>query len=177
MISAFISFDRVDKFLVDEEELERAGGEEEESFEPRKAPSYRNATLSWARPGSESDDNFRLSELTVECVYGGLTVIAGPVGSGKSSFLLGLLEEMRLLEGERFLSRKEGVAYVAQTAWMQSLTIRDNILFGSPYEEKRYNAVLEACGLTDDLKNFEAGDFTEVFFESILHAHDTADVC
>lgn len=166
MISAFISFDRVDKFLVGEEELERAGGEEER-YEPRTAPSYRNATLSWAMPGSESDDNFRLSELTVECVYGGLTVIAGPVGSGKSSFLLGLLGEMRLLEGDAFLSRKDGVAYVAQTAWMQSLTVRDNILFGSPYEEKRYNAVLEACGLTDDLRNFEAGDLTEVSFEPI----------
>lgn len=173
MISAFISFDRVDKFLVGEEELERASGEER--FGPEKAPSYRNATLSWAMPGSEPDDNFRLSELTVECVYGGLTVIAGPVGSGKSSFLLGLLGEMRLLEGEIFLPRKDGVAYVAQTAWMQSLTVRDFILFGSPYEEKRYNAVLEACGLTDDLRNFEAGDLTEVSFESILSGNDTTN--
>ncbi|PWW78291.1 P-loop containing nucleoside triphosphate hydrolase protein [Tuber magnatum] len=161
LISAFIAFDRVDKFLIEEEELETA--EQIEGAAKREiGPYFRNATLSWSMPGSGTDDGFRLANIDVECVYGGLTVIAGPVGSGKSSFLLGLLEEMRLLSGERFLPRGGGVAYVAQTAWLQSLTIKDNILFGSPYEEKRYNAVLEACGLSEDMEKFDAGDLTEV---------------
>ena len=36
------------------------------------------------------------------------------------------------------LPRDEGVAYAAQESWVQNATIRDNILFGSPYNETRY---------------------------------------
>ena len=36
------------------------------------------------------------------------------------------------------LPRDEGVAYAAQESWVQNATIRDNILFGSPYDEARY---------------------------------------
>ncbi|RPA89809.1 hypothetical protein L873DRAFT_1831877 [Choiromyces venosus 120613-1] len=162
LISAFIAFDRVDKFLIGEEELERAE-QTEDTTKREIGPYFKNATLSWSMPGSETDDGFRLAGIDVECVYGGLTVIAGPVGSGKSSFLLGLLEEMRVLNGERFLPRSDGVAYVAQTAWLQSLTIKDNILFGSPYEEKRYNTVVKACGLSEDIEKLDAGDLTETW--------------
>ncbi|KDE04356.1 hypothetical protein MVLG_05235 [Microbotryum lychnidis-dioicae p1A1 Lamole] len=43
-----------------------------------------------------------------------------------------------------------------------SATIRDNILFGSPMNERRYKDVLEACALNPDLKQFELGEDTEV---------------
>lgn len=36
------------------------------------------------------------------------------------------------------LPRQGGVAYAAQESWVQNETIRDNILFGSPYDEERY---------------------------------------
>ena len=36
------------------------------------------------------------------------------------------------------LPRKDGVAYAAQESWVQNETIRDNILFGSAYDEERY---------------------------------------
>ena len=42
-------------------------------------------------------------------------------------------------------------AYVAQEAWIQNLSVRENILFGSPYERERYEAVLDACALRADL--------------------------
>ncbi|EED78318.1 predicted protein, partial [Postia placenta Mad-698-R] len=43
-------------------------------------------------------------------------------------------------------------------------TIRDNIIFGSAYgyDERRYQAAIEACALTRDLEIFEAGDMTEI---------------
>ncbi|KAH0611111.1 uncharacterized protein H6S33_011538 [Morchella sextelata] len=160
VLESAVSFDRIDKFLT--------GGElqHNDHINPtaeliKNAPFYKDATLSWALPGSRTDNNFRLSNMNVECVYGGLTVISGPVGSGKSSFLLGLLGEMRLLNGNAYLPRNEGVAYVAQSTWLQNKTIRDNILFGEQYEEKRYNAVLEACDLSVDLSKYEDGDLTE----------------
>jgi hypothetical protein len=36
------------------------------------------------------------------------------------------------------LPRKGGVTYAAQESWVQNETIRDNILFGSAYDEVRY---------------------------------------
>jgi hypothetical protein len=76
------------------------------------------------------------------------------------------------------LPRGQGIAYAAQESWVQNETIRDNILFGTPYEEERYQKglttlfnladttdtalVLRQCALEQDLMLFEAGDKTEV---------------
>ena len=55
-----------------------------------------------------------------------------------------------------------GVSYAAQSPFLQHLTIRDNILFGTPYDEERYEAVLESCALKPDLAIFDHGDLTEI---------------
>lgn len=55
-----------------------------------------------------------------------------------------------------------GVAYVAQQAWLQNLSIRDNILFGLPYDESRYNEVIGVCALEQDFLTFSDGDLTEI---------------
>lgn len=44
------------------------------------------------------------------------------------------------------------IAYVPQTPWVQNLSLRDNILFGMPYDEQKYTAVIHACALELDLK-------------------------
>ena len=49
-----------------------------------------------------------------------------------------------------------------QQAWIQNLTVRDNILFGKSYEPNRYDKVLDACALTPDLHLLAAADFTEI---------------
>lgn len=43
-----------------------------------------------------------------------------------------------------------------------SASIKDNILFGQPYEEVRYLKVLQDCGLERDLKILEDGDMTTI---------------
>lgn len=54
------------------------------------------------------------------------------------------------------------MAYVPQQAWIQNATLRDNILFGNPYNEQKYRRVLEACALTLDLEVLPGGDMTEI---------------
>lgn len=54
------------------------------------------------------------------------------------------------------------MAYVPQQAWMQNATLRDNILFGKPYNEQKYRCVLEACALTPDLEVLPGGDMVEI---------------
>ena len=53
-------------------------------------------------------------------------------------------------------------AYVPQRPWIQNATLRNNILFDSPYVHKTYKAVMEACALNSDLKTLPVGDFTEI---------------
>ena len=53
-------------------------------------------------------------------------------------------------------------AYVSQQAWIQNATVRDNILFGSRYNKKRYARVVAACELTRDFEILDAGDQTEI---------------
>lgn len=54
------------------------------------------------------------------------------------------------------------VSYAAQSPWLQHSSIKDNILFGAPMDEKRYDDVLECCALKPDLAIFEDGDNTEI---------------
>lgn len=51
---------------------------------------------------------------------------------------------------------------MAQQAWIQNATLRDNILFGKLYDDVRYNQVLDACALRPDLEILPAGDLTEI---------------
>ena len=54
------------------------------------------------------------------------------------------------------------IAYVSQTAWIQTGTIQDNILFGSAMDSQRYHETLERCSLVKDLDLLPFGDLTEI---------------
>lgn len=97
---------------------------------------------------------------------GKINLIVGPTGCGKTSLLMALLGELHYVpsgpDSWFNLPRENGVAYAAQESWVQHETIRDNILFGSEFDELRYRKVIHQCGLSQDLALFEAGDKTEV---------------
>lgn len=46
--------------------------------------------------------------------------------------------------------------------WIQNKTLRDNILFGEPFDEEKYNETIRICELERDLEIFPAGDLTEI---------------
>ena len=54
------------------------------------------------------------------------------------------------------------MAFVPQQAWIQNATVKDNILFGKQFTNKRYQSVLEACALKQDLQILPGGDHTEI---------------
>ena len=45
---------------------------------------------------------------------------------------------------------------------MQNATLKDNILFGEPFDKKWYEQVIEACALRTDLEMLPGGDQTEI---------------
>jgi len=53
-------------------------------------------------------------------------------------------------------------AYVSQTAWIQTGTIRDNLLFGSPMDAQKYQETLHRSSLVKDLELLPHGDLTEI---------------
>ena len=54
------------------------------------------------------------------------------------------------------------VSYVSQQAWIQNLTLKENILFGKPNNSTRYTEVIDACAMTHDLTILQAGDSIEI---------------
>jgi ABC-type multidrug transport system fused ATPase/permease subunit len=55
-----------------------------------------------------------------------------------------------------------GIAYVAQSAWIQNNTIRENILFGRAMDPIRYKEAVRVSGLESDLAQFPDRDDTEI---------------
>ncbi|KAI9335613.1 hypothetical protein DFJ73DRAFT_893370 [Zopfochytrium polystomum] len=120
-----------------------------------------------AAPPSESVATaaFTLQGIDISFRKGGLNVVTGPTGSGKSSLILALLGEMKKVAGDVHLPKHDGpglVSYVAQTAWLLNATIRENITMGLPLDDARYRKTLEACALVRDLETLPGGDLTEV---------------
>ena len=50
------------------------------------------------------------------------------------------------------ISVSGSIAYVAQSAWIINDTVRGNITFGKPFDQARYDAVVEATSLEHDFK-------------------------
>ena len=89
-------------------------------------------------------------------------MIAGSVGSGKSSLLSALLGEVPATTPGSYVQLQGRVGYFAQTAFILNETVRGNILLGAPMDERRYQQVLFACALLPDLKHLPGGDMTEI---------------
>ena len=114
-----------------------------------------NASFAW--PGTS---HLVLQDVTLQFPVG-LTVIFGKVAAGKTALLQSLLGELDKLGGEAHIP-DQMIGYCAQTPWLQSMSIRDNILFSSPLEDIRYKQVLDACALNQDLASFQHGDLSSI---------------
>ena len=106
------------------------------------------------------EDEFILQDIEFVSVSQSLTVITGPVGSGKSTLLSTIAGQVADISGT--ITCRGTLAYVPQTPWVFSGTIRENILFGQSYDEPKYTRIIEACALTEDLQQFPDCDQTVV---------------
>ncbi|XP_069944054.1 ATP-binding cassette sub-family C member 3-like isoform X2 [Cherax quadricarinatus] len=114
--------------------------------------------FSWE--GENGEASWSLKHVELEVQVGQLVAVVGPVGAGKSSLLSAMLGEMKKNAGRVVVNGT--VAYVSQQAWLQNASLRDNIIWGQPFELKRYRQVVKACGLQPDIDMLPAGDLTEI---------------
>ncbi|KAJ8871218.1 hypothetical protein PR048_027524 [Dryococelus australis] len=101
-----------------------------------------------------------LQQIFLHVKPGTLCAIIGPVGSGKSSLLHAILRELPLYSGS--IQVDDEISYASQEAWLFVGSVRQNILFGQPYNKKKYDEVVQVCALQRDLELFPFGDKTIV---------------
>ncbi|XP_044251202.1 multidrug resistance-associated protein 1 isoform X16 [Drosophila takahashii] len=150
LVQTQVSVNRINKFL-NSEELD-PNSVLHDSSKPHPM-SIENGEFSWG-------DEITLRNINIEVHKSSLVALVGTVGSGKSSVVQAFLGEMEKLAG--VVNTVGKLAYVPQQAWIQNATVRDNILFGQPYDRKRYNKVIDACALRADIDILSAGDSTEI---------------
>ena len=108
----------------------------------------------------DKSEPFKLHDLNFSLNRKELVAIIGTVGSGKSSILAALAGDMRKTAGQITFGASR--AFCPQYAWIQNATLKDNILFGKPYNRAWYEEVIDACALRADLDMLPAGDLTEI---------------
>ena len=106
------------------------------------------------------EENDTLKNISLSAVCGQLTAIVGPVGNGKSSILSAILGEMPTYQGK--IQIEGNLSFASQVPWIFSGNVRQNILFGEPYDDDRYAEVLRVCDLEKDIMKFDHGDLTLV---------------
>lgn len=126
-------------------------------YEFRRHPQHRDPVLTLT--------GFRISP-------GELVMCTGAVGSGKSFLMSCILGDMYSKEttssstsstaGLKFVASASRLAYVSQSAWIVNATLRENILFGRPFEQHKYDRTIKACALQLDLDMLPHGDQTEI---------------
>ncbi|XP_034677988.1 ABC transporter C family member 3-like [Vitis riparia] len=107
-----------------------------------------------------SSPNPTLKQINLRVCRGMRVAVCGTVGSGKSSLLSCMLGEVPKISGILKLCGTK--AYVAQSPWIQSGKIEENILFGKEMDRERYDRVLDACSLKKDLEVLSFGDQTVI---------------
>lgn len=151
---AFVSIRRLQDFMLNEECHPKAKPESQEVQE--NMIQLKNATVKW----NPSSSDVALNKINVTVGKGKLLGIIGPVGSGKSTLLQTLLGELNVNQGT--MNVNGNVSYASQEPWIFGATLRQNILFGSEYNKKRYSEVVHACALEKDFKQFPDGDLAIV---------------
>ncbi|CAI8593909.1 unnamed protein product [Vicia faba] len=156
IIQAKVAFARVRNFL-EAQELQSANFKSR-SFNDNLKGSIliKSADFSWE--GNVSKPILRNINLDVK--HGQKVAICGEVGSGKSTLLATILGEVPNTKGTIGVYGK--FAYVSQTAWIQTGTIRENILFGSKLDDQRYQETVQRSSLAKDLELLPFGDLTEI---------------
>jgi ABC-type multidrug transport system fused ATPase/permease subunit len=169
VIGAFTCLGRIQAFLEEEEhaDFRRHGGEVcEKHLEKADArdtgPScprivVENANFGW------TEEKTVLNNLNITFPASKLTVVVGPTASGKSTLCKALLGETPFASGVVHIDAAVGaIGFCDSAPFLYNTTVRENITCRSGFNRERYEDVIEACMLRQDLLALTHGDETSV---------------
>ncbi|RMX56477.1 hypothetical protein pdam_00014934, partial [Pocillopora damicornis] len=169
---AKITVKRIQEFLeLDELNFEKILQKSNRSG--KSGVAVHNVTCNWSQ---DRINRATLQDISFKIGMGDLCMVVGPVGSGKSSLLMMLLGELCITKGN--LQIKGRIGYVPQQAWIFSGSVRQNIVFGQTFEADRYDNVIKACSLKQDMELLPEGDLTLIGEKGVtLSGGQKARVC
>lgn len=115
------------------------------------------------------DDYLHLKDLDLSIKKGEFVCVIGEIGSGKTNLLRSVIGDMVFVpdesKDEKDLKKLQAtllepnfwkdkpapitlngnLSYVEQTSWIQNMTVRENILFGSEFDKRKYVETITAC--------------------------------
>lgn len=175
LIDAKISVDRIEEYLAAPEITVNANDAPTVTFE--------KASIAWPSDEAKEDGDNRyvLRNVDISFPENELSVVSGKTGTGKSLLLAAILGEVDVLAGKIGVPKRplpedfpdhlatkdnwiipSAIAFVAQIPWIENASIKDNILFGLPLDDERYEKVIEVCALKKDLDMLPDGGKTEI---------------
>ncbi|KAK6815737.1 P-loop containing nucleoside triphosphate hydrolase protein [Apiospora arundinis] len=113
-------------------------------------------SLGWSK---HLEPTLEAVDLCVE--KGQLVVVAGPVASGKSTLLRGILGEVSIVSGSVTVSRSK-LAWCEQAPWLTDASIKNNITGFNDYDPELYKTVIHALDLGNDVGRLPDGHETVI---------------
>ncbi|KAL2038338.1 hypothetical protein N7G274_008987 [Stereocaulon virgatum] len=173
-LEAWISVKRIDNYLK--------AAERDTYITPGTAVSFEDVSVAWPADSQEEDPaRFILRDINISFPPQELSLVSGQTGSGKSLLLAAIIGEADKQSGtirapkalamqDRYDHKANksnwiidnATAFVAQIPWIENASIKDNILFGLPFDSGRYEKVIACCALKKDLRMMIAGDMTDI---------------
>eukprot|EP00850_Spirogloea_muscicola_P015101 SM000113S24057 [mRNA] locus=s113:209143:220544:+ [translate_table: standard] len=157
-LQARVSVARLEKFL----KLPEATPIQPSSAVREGTIAVKEASFTWSLDLEDAKEaqTPTLRDIDLDVQPGVLIIVIGEVGSGKSSLLAAALGEMHKLAGEIF--ENGSIAYTAQDPWIRNATLKENIIMGRPFSQSKYERVIAACALAEDLKTLPGGENAEI---------------
>ncbi|CAK43810.1 hypothetical protein CBS115989_4952 [Aspergillus niger] len=171
LMSALTCLGRIQAFLEDKSHLDfRILTKRPDLTKPARpaSPSGPILEIIDGEFGWQEDQESTVKNINMRVHRASLTVVVGPVASGKSTLCKGLLGETPVARGQVLIDTLEGgIGYCDQTPFLFNKTVRENIVGFSPYDPTRYAEVIEVCLLAHDMSLLPSGDDTVVGSQGI----------
>ena len=151
VITSFVSGKRIQDFLQSMEKEDYVCRE----FDDQNAVSIGpDVTFSWEE--NQKMNECALRNLNVQIKKGSLVaLVSKTVASGRTSFLSCLMGEMKMVrenpQQKVNISSDLSMAYVGSVPWIEKKSIKENILFGLPFDQRKYDRTLDLCLIRQEL--------------------------
>jgi ATP-binding cassette subfamily C (CFTR/MRP) protein 4 len=135
--------------------------------------NVKNCSWGW------NENDICLNNVTFQLKENECLGVIGEIGSGKTSLLCALQNDLMLYNRAENVSKKKSTAtkdlpsifgirkdirmiYIPQTPFIVSCSLHENITFGLEFNLQKFNTIIQACALKKDIETFPDGINTQI---------------